>query len=302
MKRVLRNNGEVCHVWAHQTQPEGRAGHVFFRDAVIYSYGRHFPMGRIVDTNRGKVALITTATYSVTTAHHVSQCRGAVRHMTSFSVPDIMADTHEAYEANWKDIMDRCFDTVESARHSREGIEGLLWAATGLENKANGYAVAFGLKKKSTGAYVANATASLQEEIQRGRELCKIREDAHRVRRAEWNRQAALTLSERLVEWRAGTCTGTMMLPDGTDVLRIAAPDGGEAELVTGQGARVHLREAVILFKLWQRAREPGAVAPELPDRIGPYDGIGLESLDVMTIGCHRFSWTEAVQVLGGVA
>ena len=38
MRRVLKNHDEVCHVWAQQTQSEGRAGNIFFRDKSIYSY------------------------------------------------------------------------------------------------------------------------------------------------------------------------------------------------------------------------------------------------------------------------
>ena len=65
MRRVLKNHDEVCHVWAQQTQSEGRAGNIFFRDKSIYSYGEHFEMARFVDE---ETVFITTRGYSVSTA------------------------------------------------------------------------------------------------------------------------------------------------------------------------------------------------------------------------------------------
>lgn len=54
MRTVLRHTNEVCHYWANQIQPEGRAGNVYFDGPRIYSYGRHFCMARI-DAAREKL-------------------------------------------------------------------------------------------------------------------------------------------------------------------------------------------------------------------------------------------------------
>ena len=85
MRRVFKNHDEVCHVWAQQTQSEGRAGNIFFRDKSIYSYGCHFEMARFVDT---ETVFITSRGYSVSTAKHLGLVRRAVRHKTVFTVPD----------------------------------------------------------------------------------------------------------------------------------------------------------------------------------------------------------------------
>jgi len=48
MRRVLRSNADVAHVWAQQVQDEERSGNMFFEGDTIYSYGHHFPIARFV--------------------------------------------------------------------------------------------------------------------------------------------------------------------------------------------------------------------------------------------------------------
>lgn len=78
MKTVFNSAPEVTHIWAAQNQSEGRAGNVFFRDSIIYSYGHHFPMARIYTLDTGdRVALFNPNRYSVSTARHQSLARQA---------------------------------------------------------------------------------------------------------------------------------------------------------------------------------------------------------------------------------
>ena len=41
MKKVFTNT-EIVHVFAQQSQSEGRSGSMFFKDTKIYSYGYHY--------------------------------------------------------------------------------------------------------------------------------------------------------------------------------------------------------------------------------------------------------------------
>jgi hypothetical protein len=87
MKRVFSNSGEVAHIWAQQTQSEGRSSNCYFEGATIYSYGRHYPLGVILKNKKGeKCAVINAAGYSVTTTKHIRQARCAVNHYTRFDV------------------------------------------------------------------------------------------------------------------------------------------------------------------------------------------------------------------------
>jgi hypothetical protein len=81
VKRVFAN-GMVAHVWAQQSQQEGRSanGNFYFDGPTIYSYGSHFPIASFVNDVRGeRVVLFTTESYSNTTAGHKSDVRQALR-------------------------------------------------------------------------------------------------------------------------------------------------------------------------------------------------------------------------------
>lgn len=92
MKRVFQSAEQTIHVWAQQTQSEGRSANVYFEGAVLYSYGRHYPLGLITTNKKGeKAAIINDAGYSATTAKHIGAARYAVNHYTRFSIPSTSA-------------------------------------------------------------------------------------------------------------------------------------------------------------------------------------------------------------------
>ena len=112
MKRVFRNHDEVCHVWAQQTQSEGRAGNIFFEGKSIYSYGRHFEAARFVDS---ETVLLNEYRYSVSTAQHLSLIRQAVRHKRVFTVPS-MTD----HRANVVYLIEQARDHFDKAKRARK--------------------------------------------------------------------------------------------------------------------------------------------------------------------------------------
>lgn len=79
MKNVL-NKSEVAHYWANQIQQQGSvsAKNFYFEGKTIYSYGSHFPIACISD--RLGYVLITTRSYSNTTASHISEVKSAASH------------------------------------------------------------------------------------------------------------------------------------------------------------------------------------------------------------------------------
>lgn len=83
MRKVLRNTDEVIHVFAQQTQSEGRnqSGSIFFEYAKIYSYGYHYLLGQFIDK---ETILINDKGYSMTTAKHINSLSGATSHKRQF--------------------------------------------------------------------------------------------------------------------------------------------------------------------------------------------------------------------------
>ncbi len=85
MKKNFKTS-ELAHIWAAQTQSEGKAGSFYFRDKTIYSYGSHFPIATIIDNT----VLFTKKSYSNSTAKHISKTRAAISHLPKiycYSVP-----------------------------------------------------------------------------------------------------------------------------------------------------------------------------------------------------------------------
>ena len=92
MKTVFSNAAQTIHVWAQQSQSNGRASNVFFEGNTVYSYGYHYPLGVIVTNKKGaKAAIINTQGYSSTTSGHISTARQAVSHYTRFLIPNTEA-------------------------------------------------------------------------------------------------------------------------------------------------------------------------------------------------------------------
>lgn len=73
------NNSMVAHLWANEKQESANGSNFYFEGESIYSYGRHFEVGRIVRNKRGEKAyLINDTYYSSTTSRHQYYVREAI--------------------------------------------------------------------------------------------------------------------------------------------------------------------------------------------------------------------------------
>tara|TARA_R110000851_G_scaffold13479_1_gene46084 strand:- start:1804 stop:2739 length:936 start_codon:yes stop_codon:yes gene_type:complete len=136
MKKVFTNS-MACHVWAQQTQEEGRNSQssILFEGKTIYSYGKHFWMGHFIKPD---VVLLNSESYSVTTGQHQNEVHNAIWGTTSFLVPSM-------------------YDHSKNIAYLKEEIEIILKGA----EKA----------RRSTGYnYTSSALESAKHHIQRARE------------------------------------------------------------------------------------------------------------------------------------
>ena len=78
MTREVFDNSMTCHVWAQGRQDSGRSnnGNLFFSGRALYSYGRHFLIGWLLDSG---AALLNSDSYSISTGKHQSYAARAVR-------------------------------------------------------------------------------------------------------------------------------------------------------------------------------------------------------------------------------
>ena len=89
MTRTTFTNDEIFHRFAAQSQDYGKTGNgnVFFQGPVVFSYGAHYPIARIMDD--GETVLFNATPSSVTTERHKSKARQALRHLNFIELPEL---------------------------------------------------------------------------------------------------------------------------------------------------------------------------------------------------------------------
>ena len=88
MKKVFQNTSEVVHVFAQQTQSDGRnqSGSIYFRENKIYSYGSHYLLGEFIND---ETIIINDFGYSVTTSKHIRELINATSQYNRFYTSSI---------------------------------------------------------------------------------------------------------------------------------------------------------------------------------------------------------------------
>lgn len=79
--RTVFCSSDVAHLWAHQLQSEARVSNsnFYFYGNTIFSYGSHFPCGKIVLNGNGEQAyVLNSSRYSTTTSQHQAFVRMAI--------------------------------------------------------------------------------------------------------------------------------------------------------------------------------------------------------------------------------
>lgn len=91
MKKVFGSISQVIEKWTELSQPEGRAGSVFFEGNTIYSYGHHFPLASIYQ--KEKIILVNNGRYSFTTAKHKNWVYRAIRNKYLYKTIEVETPT-----------------------------------------------------------------------------------------------------------------------------------------------------------------------------------------------------------------
>ena len=290
IKTVFGSAEEVCHLWAHQTQETAKSSNCYFNGDTVYSYGSHFPMGKIV-TRKGQTAvLLTTRDYSNTTAKHKGYARGATRHMTQFFVPVLSAKPREQFDT----YQPRVLEAMEKAGKARTNREWHINHAAALVAEANRFAEFFGLKPRLTmpeNVEAAVAEAKRLDDAAKRRESARItRENNARIKREAAAKAEAL---EDVELWRKGEKSSirNSRLLDSV-ALRITA-DGSEVE--SSQHATVPVAHAQRAYRIGLRyiAKHAEYHRNGTVVRVGHYSVDSMDTAGHIRIGCHNIEWAE---------
>ena len=104
MRHVFTNR-EVPTVWLRQSQQSGRGSNIFFEEATLYSYGKHFTIAKIATAKNGEsVIFMTDASNSMSTNKHIRFTRQAIRNTERRVVycndPSATNETTSAFSTN----------------------------------------------------------------------------------------------------------------------------------------------------------------------------------------------------------
>lgn len=274
---------EVPHVWARQTQDDGRnpQGNLYFTGDTIYSYGGHFPIARIVKRNGATAILFTTRSYSSTTNGHTAAVRGAIRHFAP--IFHVQHPTENPTADSLKEYESTVAELLAQAARARSYGPSLYAQAVATIDEANRFSAFFGLRRRlKQPADIESALADARErtntEKRRNAKLEAVR--AKRV--AEADAERAAWFANALHVWLAGGNPDRgvwRFYSIDPAYLRI---DPAEPNMVqTSAGARVPLAVA-------ERAYRRMSVGADL----GGYR-ISDVTTDVVKVGCHTFQRSE---------
>lgn len=278
MKRVFRNHDEVCHVWAQQTQSEGKAGNIFFEGKSIYSYGRHFEAARFVDR---ETVLLNSYWYSVSTAQHLSLIRQAVRHKQVFTVPS-MTD----HRANVTYLIEQARDHFDKAKRARKRAEWEMGCGRATVETTRDYITKFRVSVPDSHVELWQALHTdtyLNSEVQ-AELLAKAR--AAQAAEREATKQARIKReaeeAAQLAKWVAGELSYGRF-----SAMRLRVKDD---EVQTTHGARVPVSEARKLY----RALKAGVNVEG--QQVGYYRVTRVTDSELV-IGCHNIPLSEVERI-----
>lgn len=266
MRKVFTNT-EIVHVFAQQSQSEGRSSSMFFNDTKIYSYGYHYLLGEFIDSD---TIVINDKGYSNSTSKHIGLLRYATSHLRRFykTTTDI-----DIVHSSITDSL-----TKMSTARTRKG--DYLNSIYNNYTKLNEY-----LEYTNT-----KDNLGYGDEI-KYKEICEIvsRLDADKdgimaeiadIEKKRREREKAKSQAE-LVEWRNHERRNVYRL--SKTYLRLSQ-DGESVE--TTKGVCIERDKARVLYKLIKAGKDIKGF------KLDYYTVIGVKD-NTLKIGCHDIPMTE---------
>lgn len=284
----------VAHNWANQTNSHGKGSNFFYEGKSIYSYGHHFEVGRIVETEKGNtIVLLNSNSYSVSTSKHQGYVRQACNHIESFTIPlnkdARLSFTHYNFVEFFNHYGNIVIESSKKAQRSRKyGDLHLNDAKKAVEdwNKLKAYfpKLTKGIKKLKLPSDIEIKKLNDQDKLERAKER---KEKQNRIKREEnaWlnyeknyvSRIARCLLRQRRVTY----------IPDQGCAPQTRLID----EVETSHGARVPLDQAKRFYGVIKRFKSnPKACTERF--KVGNFHLSNLTP-NGANIGCHFIAWAE---------
>jgi hypothetical protein len=304
MKTVLSYHREVCHIWAAQSQPEGRASNMHFEGQKLFSYStviaqlcpdRDGALHAVFDRASFSVSTSKQQGYAMQAANHYPRTflergkRGQMDLTPNRSDCEALIAKAQDYVSKRATVYKRaenlrgalsCIERAQALAHTfkigRIAVPKELRLAVELPN----------IREAEELAAKATAAANTPEEI--------ARKEADRAKRAALKaKRLAQSEAEAVADWKAGARIHRNF---SRVYLRLINEDE-KPTVETSHGARVRLSDALSLFRRCQivkRSATPYAATYDAPRfQVGPYQLNEIDKDGNARVGCHSLTFAE---------
>jgi glutaredoxin-related protein len=263
MKKVFSNSDETIHIFAQQSQSEGRSSNVFFDGTKIYSYGYHYLLGEFIDK---ETILINDEGYSSTTSKHILSLKAGTKQYRQFYKTNIDLKivysnvqylVNKLSKANKKELY-----TVPILSHYKNLNKYLEYTKTKTK-----------ISKTKEYKYIKKIALSIEKDTQALLEALKLRQ----IKEAK---NQAIKQSENIAKFRNHK---TDRVRSKLDYLRLSFD---KTHLETSQGVKIEIKEAKILNNLISKGKDIKGF------KLGYYTVIGLAN-NILKVGCHNIELKE---------
>lgn len=291
------NNSQIAHLWANQSRLRGTGSNFFFEGPELYSYGKHFMVGRILPSG---VAVLATRGYSPTTQRHQSYARSAVQHRTRVYCND-PADSAATNARAARDAIVTELAAMQKPRIRQTTKDAHAAKALHLAEQFNAYLAALGAEGVGTEPIDVSNLRHLAEQAARA-------EEAQRAMDAERKKARAAAAADTLAKWRAGEVLQASSLWNLPAALRLrtfkpsqarnlngvvinpSAPDVQTVE--TSHGASIPVADALKLWPIILRVK--GGSKDYTPgEPLGDYRLTQIRADGSIRVGCHDIAFAE---------
>lgn len=276
------NASKMIHHWTqnHAAGVDHKVygGRVYSYGPKIYSYGSHYLAAQyLTDKNGVECALINSTSYSVTTAGHVSEIRGAIPgYIPTFQAPGAEPSACFNY------YLQLIRDAAEKLPRARSNRAGLAASIDNYKHKAADFAARLLQRELTADERAAIATDTDPAESARLIQAAAEATERARIAKATKDKADAVKLDKkRARDWKASKYNGSLYYATET-YIRLAA--SGEY-VETTRGARLSLAEARALYLIIVR-NEPIAERTFGGWRVAYNTG-------KLQIGCHVITRKE---------
>jgi hypothetical protein len=282
MKTVF-SNSEVAHIWASQTQNEGRSsnGSYFFRNNTIYSYGHHFPIATIKDN----VCYFTTRSYSNSTAKHINYAAGASSHISKIFCYSPTSAAEGSHKLNLEDFNNRSKDISHSLANARKPaiyLNQIAHERSLFEKYCNHFGIKITKKLQALYPYV------FIESLEAGKEATAAERKAMELERKRQKKEAALRLQKEIQDFRNFE-RSNLYTRQGFDLLRYNAE---KSRIETSQSVQIPLQVAKGLYLEFKNVSN-GAKCTLCGSLFMERYNISQISKEGIVIGCHNIKADE---------